>query len=184
MTRIMYDSTNPGSIPLNAQMVAGYVNGPKSQWPASGWDRWTGIPKLRIDVSGADPFGSDVLDVEQGDASIGGAVEWVKARQARGWWSACYVSEANLATLQLAMGNLDVEYWVASWTGNYNNALAMIKDRVVAVQYVNDPQYDLSVVNDSWFPSPPAAAAPAPAKTTQAQALAALSALTAYVNGQ
>jgi hypothetical protein len=184
MTRIMYDSTNPGSIPLTAPMVAGYVNGPRSQWPASGWDRWTGIPKLRIDVNGTDPYGSDVLDVETGDATIPGAVEWVKTRHARGWWSACYVGQASLAALQQAMGGLNCEYWVAHW--GVADPASLLAGRVVAVQYLNDQQagYDLSVVNDSWFPSPAPVAPPAAPKTTQAQAAAALAVLTAYVEGK
>jgi hypothetical protein len=142
-------------------MVAGYVNGPRSQWPASGWDRWPHtVPKIRIDVNGTDPLGSDVIDVENGDATNAGAVEWVKTRQARGWWSAAYTSASNLDALRAAMGDLNCEYWVASWGITQAAAESMLTGRVVAVQYLNAPAagYDLSVVNDAWFPSP----APAP----------------------
>lgn len=157
MTRLMYDSTNPSAIPATAAMVAGYVNGPRSQWPASGWDRWPhGVPKLRIDVNGSDPYGSDVIDVETGDATIAGAVEWVKLRQARGWWSAAYVSESQLDALRLAMGDLDCEYWVAGWGLPATQAAAKLSGRIVAWQFFNDSanNRDESVVNDAWFPSP------------------------------
>ena len=158
MTRLMYDSVNPSAIPSTAVMVAGYVNGPKSQWPASGWDRWgTGVPKLRIDVNGSDPYGSDVADVENGNLTIAGAVEWVKLRQARGWWSAAYSDLSHHGELTTAMGSLDCEYWIASWGISEAQAESMLTGRVVAVQFFNHPvtNYDVSVVNDAWFPSPP-----------------------------
>jgi len=163
--RTMYDSVNPSNIPAGAQMVAGYANGPQSQWPASGWDRFPSAVKIRIDVTGADPYGSDVIDVETGDATIAGAVEWVKARQARGWWSAAYVDQANYDALVQAMGNLDCEYWVAHWGLPEGVAAEMLAGRIVAVQYLNDTAsgYDVSVVNDLWFPSPTAPAPPKPA---------------------
>jgi hypothetical protein len=162
----MYDSTNPGAIPATAQMVAGYVNGPRSQWPASGWDRWgPGVPKIRIDVNGTDPLGSDVIDVENGDATIGVAVNWVKTRQARGWWSAAYTSASNLDALRLAMSDLDCEYWVADWGIAQTQAALMLTGRVVAVQFENNPGsgWDLSVVTDAWFPSPAPTPPPVPA---------------------
>jgi hypothetical protein len=161
----MYDSVNPGAIPSTAQMVAGYVNGPRSQWPASGWDRWGhGVPKIRIDVNGSDPYGSDVADVENGDLTIAGAVEWVKLRQARGWWSAAYTSESNLVSLEAAMGSLDCEYWVARWGITEADATAMLTGRIVAVQFWNDQtnNRDVSVVNDAWFPSPALSPPPVP----------------------
>jgi len=170
----MYDSVNPFAIPATAAVVAGYVNGPRSQWPASGWDRFPGAVKIRIDVNGTDPFGSDVIDVENGDATPATAAQWVRARQDRGWWSAAYCSLANLPALRQALAGLHCVFWVAEWTGTPH---MVSEPGVVATQYRNEPGFDLSLVADDWFPSP----APAPAGPTKADAVAALGVLQKYL---
>jgi hypothetical protein len=150
--RIMYDSIHPALIPSGAEMVAGYVSGPHA-WPAAGWARFPRAAHVRIDVDGTQPFASDVIDVERFDMTPGGAALWVRQRQqARGWWSAAYCSLFTLPALRDAMGDLQCEYWVAQWTGHPHEIAGR---RIIAVQYANTPDYDLTIVdNPRWFPAP------------------------------
>jgi hypothetical protein len=150
----MYDSVRPHLIPATAAMVAGYVNG-RYQWSSLDWNRFPRAAHVRIDADGRAPFMSDVLDVEAGDATIADAVAWVKLRQARGWWSCCYVDEAGLAALRGAVGHLDVEFWVAHWTGSAPASGDAYGPRVAAVQYKSTSRYDESAVfSPAWFPTP------------------------------
>lgn len=150
--RLMYDSTKPSLIPADVAMVAGYINGMYA-WSQADWRRFPHAAHVRIDVTGADPFGSDVADVERGDLSIAGAVQWVEMRQReRGWWSCCYVDRSNLAELRDAMGNLHTMFWVADWTGVPH---VVEGERICAVQYLSTSHYDVSeVFSPEWFPSP------------------------------
>lgn len=174
--RTMYDSTNPAAIPPDAQMVAGYVNGPNSQWPHSGWDRFPHAVKIRIDVGvpTPQPLAADVADLENGNFGTDGSpaalaaagAAWVKTRQARGWWSTLYCDANLLPAVRDACRGLHVYYWIANWDLAVPQAAGLIGGDVVAVQWASPtsnglPDYDLSVVSDSWFP-PPAPPVPAP----------------------
>ena len=83
MSRIMYDAVSWENIPDNAEMVAGYIDGPASQWSAEAWARFPHAVKVRITVNPADNEG-DVLDVEQGDANPADAPGWIRRRHAAG----------------------------------------------------------------------------------------------------
>jgi len=150
----MFDSTRAALIPAGAAMVAGYVTG-RYAWSSADWHRFPHAAHVRIDVDGTAPFASDVADVERYDLTPQAAVEWVQQRQARGWWSCVYVDRSNLGVARHALDGLDVEFWVADWTGSPH---VVEGPRVCAVQYLNTPDYDLSDVPDSrWFPTPKAA---------------------------
>ena len=69
MSRIMYDAVSWENIPDNAEMVAGYIDGPASQWSAEAWARFPHAVKVRITVNPADNEG-DVLDVRSGATRI------------------------------------------------------------------------------------------------------------------
>jgi hypothetical protein len=146
MTRTMYDSINATSIPLDAEMVAGYGNG-EFTWTAAAWARFPHARHVRIDVTGTDPAGCGVLDVERGDATPAAAGPWILARLGHGR-AVIYCNLSTLPAVQSAARGLDYSLWLADWTGHAHQV-----GGAIAVQYRNTPGYDLSVVyDDSWHP--------------------------------
>jgi hypothetical protein len=171
MTRIMRDSTTAADIPLaGTQLAAGYVNG-RFVWSPADWARFPGIPHVRIDVTGADPAGADVLDTETGDASPATANTWLRAKIARGdHMPVIYCNRSTQPLVEQATGNLihgrDYWFWIATLDGTQR-----LPDMtgVVAVQYAGQAQtgahYDQSIVyDDAWMPSAPP---PPPSSGTQ-----------------
>ena len=77
----MYDAVNASAIPASAGYVAGYVDGPVSQWTSTDWDRFQNARLLTITVTGG-TANADVIDVENGDATVQTAIDWIisKAR--------------------------------------------------------------------------------------------------------
>lgn len=143
----MYDSTNPANIPAEAPMVAGYDNGPQSQWPAEGWDRWpASTVKVHITIS-ADADG-DVLDVETGDASPADAPGWATRQRDRGAWPVVYMNRATWPAVQDAFSAAGVDapgWWLADPTG-----LEHLESGTIATQWAWDGPYDRSAVDEAW----------------------------------
>ncbi len=155
MSRTMYDSTTPAAIPSGARVVAWYLDGAVSAWPAGSLDRFADAVKVSITVTGHP--GGDIGDVENGDLTPASAAAWIRARG--GHRSTIYTFLDNLPAVRDACKGLVYDVWVADWTGQPHAI-----DGAVAVQYA-DPahgsggDFDLSVVTDaSWYPSPPTAA--------------------------
>jgi hypothetical protein len=155
MSRTMYDAVSWQNIPADAEMVAGYVDGPASQWPAEAWARFPHAVTVRITVNPADNEG-DVLDVENGDAEPADAPGWIKRRHAAGAkFVTIYCNRSTLPAVQAAAQGTEYSLWISTLDGTQQVAGA------VAVQYQGGPHapYDVSVVHDdSWHP----AAGPAP----------------------
>lgn len=155
----MYDSTNPDDIPLDAEAVAGYVNGRTSAWPTDAWDRFTSATvKRHISVTGEENVG-DTLDIEFLDANIDQAAGWVVKRVDSGLAEAdlwLYVDRANFDALKSRTGDFTGGYWVADWTGEEHDV-----EGAVATQYANPStsggHYDLSHI-----PAPAPAPGPEP----------------------
>lgn len=148
--RFMYDSVTASDIPVSAQMVAGYVNGPY-QWSPADWTRFPDAVKVRI-ATHANINDGHVLDIEQGNATPDQAPGWVTMRRAGGADPSVYCSQSTWLTVQAAFRNAGVpqpHYWIA----HYDNA-AVLPDGAVAKQYANAPlaggHYDLSIVADVW----------------------------------
>lgn len=153
MTRLMADAINPANIPVGRfPLVAGYVDGPRSQWPAAGWVRHEGSILVRIAVFASTNDGV-VLDVETGDATPAQAPGWVKMRRAAGVDPTVYCNLAIWPSVRAAFAAAKVaepHYWVAGYPGGG----AVIPAGATAHQYA-DPatsggQFDLSVVADYW----------------------------------
>jgi hypothetical protein len=102
--RIMWDSTTPLAIPLNAQLVAGYVDG-RYAWPRSAWARWPADRTVTIAVD-IGTTSADVLDVEAGAADPAQARVWVQNRLRLGV-RARSQGGAHRAVLALVGGRLD-----------------------------------------------------------------------------
>ena len=158
--RTMYDSVTAGDIPLSAQIVAGYIDGPYT-WSAADWHRFAGKTCVRITVTAAANDG-DVLDVETGDATPQQAPGWVLMRRAAGADPSVYMNGSTWPSVRSAFASQGVRephYWVAFYDGGHDPA---IPPGAVAHQYA-DPatsggHYDLSSVADYWpgvDPAPP-----------------------------
>lgn len=165
MTRTMYDSVDPNTIPANPQVVAGYVD-LNYRWPDSGWAKYAGIPRVRIAAS---PFTDDghVYDFEPGnDMDPGHLVNWVGMRRRAGVAPAIYMDADHWPGVQQIFDNAGVPqplYWVAHWGID-----PVIPPGAIGLQYRSTPGYDVSVVADHWpsvdvaLPVPPPPPVPAP----------------------
>ena len=172
--RNMYDAVTPANIPANPQMVAGYVNGHYA-WTTADWAKFPHAAHVTIDVNGARPD-ADVLDVENGDATPAGAVQWVKAKLARkgSYLPILYCNRSTLTPLFNALQsagytvNEHFRTWVAVPGGDVT-----LKDMtgVTAIQWKFAGGYDESTVYDNSFkvaappkpPTPPVVSKPTPA---------------------
>lgn len=151
MPRIMFDSVTARDIPLDAQMVAGYING-TYKWTDADWARFPNAVKVRI-ATQANVNDGHVLDVEPGDATPAQAPGWVVKRRQAGVDPTVYCNELNgwQAVRQAFrdQGVPEPHYWVA----RYNN-MRVIPHEAIARQFINPPlsggHYDLSIVADYW----------------------------------
>jgi hypothetical protein len=145
---LMYDSTNPLDIPIDAPAVAGYIDGAFA-WSDAGWKRFPDALKLVITVFG-DVYG-DVLDVETGDATPDQAVDWVRMCRitADEPYPGVYCNSSLWPTVQAAFAAHQVDppwYWIADYDGRPD-----IPPGAVAKQYLNAPasggHFDLSAIS-------------------------------------
>lgn len=188
----MRDGVTLSSIPIKGtQIIATYINGRYSHTPAQVKARFGNLPIAWIDVNGSNT-GADILDVEVGDATPHGAMIWTKAKLARhpGYPPIIYCNRSTLTPVfnAMASANLkvgrDFRLWIATLDGRTKTVRDMTG--VVAVQWLNKPGYDESVVyDDGWHPggvsvsasnthavTPPRAPAPAPVPVAPAPVIA------------
>ncbi len=161
MTRIMFDSTSPGDIPRDAEMVAYYVDG-RYAWPQAWINMFPNAVKVPISAIG-------VATAPVGDVEVGciwppaNAVPWVRRARADGYDPTIYMNELNdWPAVRQAFrdaGEPEPHYWTARYNG-----VRSIPDGAVARQFAhphdgdgvaNNPwetgkHYDLSVVADFW----------------------------------
>lgn len=161
MARLMYDSNRPSAIPVNAKMVAGYIDGGTGRWSESDWNRFPNATKVRIARRSATNDGH-VLDVETGIVwpPAPAAVDWVIMRRRAGADPTIYCNYLNgLPVVKQAFrdrGVAEPHYWVSRyrrWRPGDN--LPMIPMGTVALQFANPPlhdqgHFDLSAVVDYW----------------------------------
>jgi len=144
--RTMYDSVNPSRIPRDAQIVAGYVNGPYA-WSDTDWALFPNAVHVGIAVR-ASYNGGQVLDVEAGDALPAQAPGWVEMRRVVGVDPSIYCSESLWPSVARAFNTAGVvapHWWIAHYDG-----IGVLPTGAVAKQYRNTPDWDLSVVADFW----------------------------------
>ena len=148
--RQMYDSTSATDIPLNAQMVAGYLDG-LYRWSAADWELFPNAVHVGIACFASTDSGQ-VLDVESGCAAPYEAPGWVQRRRAAGVDPSVYVNRSNWAVTRQAFqqqGVAEPHYWLAAYDG-----VAEVPAGTVAKQYADSAMsgghYDLSAVADYW----------------------------------
>lgn len=162
----MYDAVNPDNIPRTPPptIVAGYINGPISTWPAPAWTQFPTAYMVRISVLASADAG-EVLDVESGDATPEQAPNWVRLRRAAGIDPVIYCNQGTWEEVQAAFAAASMpqpHYWIANW----DNQPTLISG-AIAHQYKNDlsPGYDVSVVDPMFrwaMPTPSPAPTPTP----------------------
>jgi hypothetical protein len=186
MFRVMFDSVNPAAIPADASLVAGYVDGAVSAWPASAWDRFPEAEKVRINVTGDPSHGGDVLDVERFDATPAHAPGWFDARTAAGAKGlTIYCNRSTLPAVDAAMGNRSHFRWVATLDGHLDIAGYPPLQGPAVIQFL--PASDLGinadmslVISDYFHPQPSLAQVVAVARSAQAETAQLLQLLQKY----
>lgn len=165
----MYDSTNMGAIPDDAEIVAGYPYA----FPVD-YERFPHALQVKIDQHGNHPDTCHVADVENGTISPASIRAWVEAWHAahphglaavNGFFDVptVYFSADNM---KLVMGNLTglgYDVWVASWdTGMTPVPGTSLKQYASPTSVpASGGDYDMSAVYDpTWGvrpkPAPPA----------------------------
>ena len=140
----------PG-IPVDAEMVAGYVDGAFA-WSAADWARFPRAVLVEIACFASTNLGQ-VLDVEKGNATPAQAPAWVHMRRAAGCDPTVYCSLSNWPTVKAAFataGIAEPHWWVADYS---LGQVPQIPAGAVALQYTDNPPaspYDTSVVADYW----------------------------------
>lgn len=147
--RTMYDSVNYRAIPTGSELVAGYVDGRYSRWPAWAWDAFPGRILVRIAVLASTNDGQ-VLDVETGNATADQVPGWLAMRRAAGVDPTVYGNAETIRDVTavcIAQGVTLPHFWVA----NYDRDPA-IPEGCVAKQYWEDKaqNIDYSSVADYW----------------------------------
>ncbi|MCU1687681.1 MAG: hypothetical protein JWQ81_8420 [Amycolatopsis sp.] len=144
--RTMFDGVTASNLPADAQMVAGYLNG-KYAWSAGDWARFPHAVKIGISVR-SNLYVGQVLDVEDGDATATGAVDWVRHRRAAGADPTVYCNASTWPSVRSAFRNAGVaepHYWIAKYDRN-----PALMSGAVAKQHTNTKGWDQSSVADYW----------------------------------
>lgn len=170
----MWDSVTGSACPLNAQIVAGYIDGSYGPgdkfgtgWSAAAWAEYPNAQHVTITTRGTP--GARVADCEDGAMTVPQTVTWARNEIAAGRrptiyadaWDWANVIDQALATVGLRrVANLDG--WVA-----HKGAPAVVPNGFVAIQYAQSVpggrgyNVDISVTNGVWpGMSPPPAPNP------------------------
>ena len=119
MTLTMYDSISVSQIPAQAACIAGYVDGNWQTFPVL----QRAFPHARLlSITVTASTDADVLDVENGDATIAQAPAWVKRQQARGLYRpGVYAQASNMAALLAALEAAGIaRASVRLWSAHYD----------------------------------------------------------------
>lgn len=162
MFRIMFDSVDPSAIPADAELVAGYVDGPQSQWPSVGWTLFPRAQFVKINVTGDPDHGGDALDVERFDATPDHAPAWFDARTKAGAGGlTIYCNRSTLPAVEAAMGKRSYFRWIATLDGTLHIDGYKPLEGPAAVQFANSTMagrnVDVSLVMSDYFHPAPAA---------------------------
>jgi hypothetical protein len=171
VSKVMYDSTNPGVIPIGAQLVASYVDGFGGYSEAVA--RFGSAKVVSISVQNNN---ADVADVETGAMTPADLPGWLARQYARGLKRpVVYCNQSTWPSVRKVMGtNTRVSYWIAAPgnNGTYGPATLPGAD---AVQNLFAGKFDTSVVQPTFpfydAPSPvPVPPKPVPKPTSGTQA--------------
>lgn len=145
--RTLFDSIDVARLPVDAQMVAGYVGG---HWPTYGQlaSRFPHAIRVSIAVNASED--AQVLDVETGDATPGQAPAWTARQRTWGRDPTVYCNTSTWPDVETAFrsARVPLAHW---WRADYDGR-AVLEMGEVAHQYRSDTATDLdwSVVADFW----------------------------------
>jgi hypothetical protein len=171
LVKVMYDAvpSKVPNIPINAAMVAGFIDSPHYTWSAANWARFPNAVHVTISTSGTDA--GVVCDVENGDLTPAQAVTWVRTRRASGVDPTVYCNASTwLSVINAfkAAGVAQPHYWIAQYDGVA--ALPTLGGiQAVAKQFTDNAPgnpYDTSCVADYWPGVDPAPNQPVVAAVT------------------
>lgn len=155
------------SVLKKGTQVAGYTTGSGGvQWTAPMWAEFPGAVRICQDPRASDTT-ADILDVEQGAASIAECAAWKKAAQ-KSFENgtrpgqrepAVYCSASNVtavANAMVAAGITRCPVWVAHFGIGVSAAQAMLNESsgpypVIGVQFANGPTFDSDLFLTSWL---------------------------------
>jgi hypothetical protein len=150
--------------------------------------------------------GADAGDIERGAGLVGPFIDACRRREARGWTSWGYISQAGYAALaaEVASAGLHhVQYGIANWNDSLAAAQAQLGGLVVYVQWASpgtnpgtivpgtnktcaELNCDLNATIPAWFApaAPPPPPAPTPAPPAAARGLLITEPLTGDLTGR
>lgn len=169
----MYDSISADSIPGDAQIVAGYVDGWWADFNAVVL-RFPTLPHASITVVGRDAAGNwvkaIVIDCENGDATPHTAAAWAAWMLSIGLRPTIYCNTATHPAVvsELAVLGLAFVVNVDWWEAHYDND-PTLSPGSVAKQYQSTDGWDVSSTDGSWpAVAPTPTPVPIPPKPTEA----------------
>jgi hypothetical protein len=157
---------NVGHLPKG--LAAGYTTGHGTvPWGAAEWKAHPGAVRICQDPGATDET-ADVLDVEQGAATIGTVARWAEAAAANvaagkrpgQRHPAVYMSLSSVTPVVNALvhGGISegVSLWIANWNLTEAEATALVAHAggpfpVIGVQYRNAGTYDVSTFSKPWL---------------------------------
>lgn len=188
VTAITSAADAPGfnfSVLKKGTQVAGYTTGSGGvQWTTAMWAAFPGAVRICQDTRASD-ITADILDVEQGAASIAECAAWKKQAQ-KSFKNgtrpgqrepAIYCSASNVtavANAMIAAGIARCPIWVAHFGIGVSAAQAMLESSsgpypVIGVQFANGPQFDSDLFLTSWLDNVSGKAAPVTMQTPPGQ---------------
>jgi hypothetical protein len=193
----MFDDITVANLPGGAKAYAGYVDGRYRNF-ADVKTRFPQAAIVSIAVFAQDD--AEVLDVEQGDATIADIYAWLKRQLARGVWRpVIYTSVSNVDRMMLTMvangfKRSDYRIWSAHYTDRAHlcgpQTCGLTKEPCDWTQFTsraNNSSLDESLLGDEPVftapkpPPPPPPPGPKPVVVTASQASDALALLNRYV---
>jgi len=174
------DATRANAAHLPKGPAAGYTTGSGSiPWGTAEWKAHPGAVRICQDPSASDTT-ADVLDVEQGAATVRVAAAWAEAAAAHvanatrpgQRHPAIYMSLSQVTPVVNALTaagiHSGVSLWVANWNLSAAEATALVAHAggpwpVIGVQYRNAGTYDVSIFSKPWLDAVSGSAPPPPA---------------------
>lgn len=157
MTRIAYDGITADLSPKDGDIYIGYVDG---QWPSYNRYRQLFPDRIVVPVAVDPAHDATILDCETGDATPAQCPAWAVRQWQRGQHPTIYCNESTWGAVILAFNQnrvMQPVYWLANYSAG-----PVIRPGSVAMQYLNTPGYDRSIVLDYWPGVDPPPPAPAP----------------------
>lgn len=163
-----HDAIHANISHLPPGQAAGYTTGSADiRWTSADWHNHPGAVRICQDAAASDHT-ADVLDVERGAATNGGAAGWFKAAEKSylaadrpGQRSpAIYTSASNVTPLVNALlaGGVrtGAALWVANWDLTSAQAVADVENAagpfpVAGVQFASGRFYDSDVFSGTWL---------------------------------